>query len=176
MKKKKEEKEISEREIRRLGLETETASTTSTQTSVKNTHNSNHTVSPSTLSPCQSSPTSSASPHDPPPQIFASSHPFDLSSTINWSDTITHMPVQRIDIPSPDATERVNALRREGVPVVITNHKGWASFADPWLKVRATVSNVMDNFPSSHPPPSPPPRPPPPPTAAPPKPPSTSPP
>ncbi|GMH73808.1 hypothetical protein TrST_g9592 [Triparma strigata] len=134
MKKKKEEKEISEREIRRLGLDTETASTTSTQTSAKNTHNSNHTVSPSTLSPCQSSPTSSASPHDPPPQIFASSHPFDLSSTINWSDTITHMPVQRIDITSPDATERVNGLRREGVPVVITNHKGWASFADPWLK------------------------------------------
>jgi len=137
--KKKEEREISEREVRRLGL------TMNFNNSVNNSANnsdvpshvtSNVTVSPSTLSTQTQS-----FPDLPPPPIFASSTPpptslrtpSDLSITINWTDSISYMNVKRVNINDPDSTRVITQMRREGIPVILTEHEGWADFAKPWL-------------------------------------------
>jgi Cupin-like domain len=54
---------------------------------------------------------------------------------IDWSDQsqVQYDEIERISVHDIDATKRVTELRRNGVPVVLTNHVGWAQFAQRWL-------------------------------------------
>lgn len=43
------------------------------------------------------------------------------------------MNVKRVNINDPDSTRVITQMRREGIPVILTEHEGWADFAKPWL-------------------------------------------
>lgn len=75
---------------------------------------------------------SSISPPDP--GLFSNG---DMADAIDWDSPCSEMnimPVRRIDMSEEGSASEVVKARMEGVPVVITGHKAWATWAHPWLE------------------------------------------
>lgn len=55
-----------------------------------------------------------------------------------WNDAeqVPFQHVRRIDVNGPNAREIVTEARKNGTPLVLTGHRGWANFAKRWLKKR----------------------------------------
>jgi len=62
--------------------------------------------------------------------------------TFSWSDSsqVKYQAVERISVASPTATSRVSARRAAGIPVVLTDHANFHSFADGWLDANNDLS------------------------------------
>jgi Cupin-like domain len=59
----------------------------------------------------------------------------DNDDWIDWSDQsqLKFREIERISVHEIDSNNRVTEHRRNGVPIVLTNHVGWAQFAQRWL-------------------------------------------
>lgn len=49
------------------------------------------------------------------------------------NNQLSMKPIKRIHVNETDVKEVVDEFRRNGVPIVITGHRGWVNFAKPWL-------------------------------------------
>lgn len=64
-------------------------------------------------------------------------HPIYTVPT-HWEE-LYHKQVEIININSPGARERIQALRFAGTPFVLEGHKGWMKFSEGWVKPNGTL-------------------------------------
>ena len=53
----------------------------------------------------------------------------------NWDSTLKTMEIERISVLDPKCSEKVTMSRSMGVPIVLTDHKGFPQFASRWLSL-----------------------------------------
>lgn len=55
---------------------------------------------------------------------------------------MNHREVQRISVKDPNARQLVTDARISGIPVVLTDHVGWAGFASRWLRRKNSAADA----------------------------------
>jgi len=62
----------------------------------------------------------------------------------DWEESkqMDHREVQRISVKDPNARQLVNDARISGIPVVLTDHVGWAGFASRWLRRKNSAADA----------------------------------
>jgi hypothetical protein len=58
------------------------------------------------------------------------------ASEFKDDDQVVFREVERIHVDDPNAKTRVTDARINGVPIVLTGHRGWPKFATRWLKLK----------------------------------------